>query len=643
MKFQPLSSEELQGFRARTGLMLVVVGVVFIVLLGRLWFLQILEGEYYAELAMGNRIRIIPQEAPRGIIYDREGVILAYNRPAFNIQLIPEDTPDLLRSLKNLSALTQVPTQELQNILKVTQSRYKFKPALLMSDIGRKTADLIDTYQEDLPGISVSIESKRLYPSAYLSSHVLGYVGVINEDQLEKLPINKLISGRIVGQAGVELLQNSLLIGNDGGKQVEVDNVGRELKTVSNPVAPIPGNDVHLTLDIRLQRFIRSAMAGKNGAVIMMKTRTGEVLAMNSFPDYDPNLFVGGIGGKSWDKLTQGLKKPLLNKATQGLYPPGSTFKMVVALAGLEKGVITPESTFHCPGYYRLNRRLARCWKRSGHGDVNVVEALEKSCNVFFYKLGLELGMENIAEFAARLGFGSPTGVELESEKGGLLPSKAWKKRVEKERWYEGDTLTISVGQGYLSATPIQLLNYTNIIANNGLWVRPTLLKKIVNPEGEALLSEESLPRATRLLNIDLKHFKTVREGMFRVVNDSGTGPRARSKDFLVAGKTGTSQVVSRAVLGGMNTEKAEERFRPHSLFVGYAPADNPQVTVMVLVEHGNSGGATAAPLAKSILEYYHRKIEKLDAKPELNPPPAEASAQFERALNQAFVRRDAS
>jgi penicillin-binding protein 2 len=636
MKYSLMTTDEILQLRGRLTLIAFAVGVLFLVVLLRLWYLQVLSGEYYAELARGNRIRVIPQEAPRGIVYDRNGVILAFNRPAFNIQLIPEDTPDLAEALGNLSRVTEVPFRTLLASAKENRSAQKFKPTLLLTDIGRKTADLIDSYQENLPGISVAIESKRLYPTAYLSSHVLGYVGAINESQLKQLPLRKLYSGRIVGQAGIEAILNDTLIGVDGGRQVEVDNVGRELRVLGQPVKPLPGSDITLTIDLRLQRHIRTLMAGRSGVVIVSKPRTGEILSLNSFPDYDPNLFVGGIKDEHWNTLTQGEKRPLINKATQGLYPPGSTFKMVLAAAALDQGIIDEETTLDCPGYFRLNREISYCWNRAGHGEVAVREALAKSCNVFFYKLGLELGVDRISQFAAMFGLGRPTGVELDSEKGGLLPSKAWKRRVLKEKWYIGETIPIAIGQGYLALTPIQMLNYVNVIANRGLWVRPTVLKRVVTADGQEMLSPEDLPRETSLLPIKEEYFDVIREGMVQAVEGKGTARTARSRRFVVAGKTGTSQVIGRAAVRADEDEQ-DERFKPHSLFTGFAPAHNPQVSVFVLVEHGGSGSRAAAPIAKKILEFYAQNIETFA--PESIPIEArrDGGAGFRKQLAEAF------
>ena len=637
MKFSLLSIEEIQSFRARLVVIGGVIGLVMATLLFRIWFLQIVDGAYYEEVAKGNRIRVIPQEAPRGIIYDRRGTILAYNRPAFNVQIIPEDTPDLVASLQNLSRLTGQPYAELHHIAQENRSRFKFKPVLLLEDIGRKMADLIDTYQEDLPGISVSVESKRLYPNAFITSHVVGYVGAIDKSQLKKLPLNRVRSGRIVGRAGIELVQNTMLIGLDGGRQIEVDHVGRELRVMGDPVNPIPGIDIYLTIDLRLQQFVKSLMIGKTGVVLVSRPRTGEILAISSIPDFDPNLFVGGIEEEAWQTITEGETKPLVNKATQGIYPPGSTFKMLVAAAGLGLGIIDRDTLYNCPGYFRVGRDIRYCWNRGGHGDINLVEALAQSCNVYFYQLGLEIGVDRLREYALMFGFGNPTGVELESEKAGNLPSKAWKKRVIGERWYDGETIHVAIGQGYLTVTPIQLLNYVNTLANRGVWVQPTLIHRVITPEGVVLVSGDQLPRRTRLLPIPLEGLETIVEGMTLAVNEKrGTAKRARSERFIIAGKTGTSQVVGRRTRN-RNEDKEDKSLLPHSIFVAFAPVANPQVSVLVLVEHGKSGGQVAAPMAKRVMEYYFAEIE-----PVQNPDQPETALEgsrlgFRDVLSAAF------
>ena len=636
MKFTPLTTEEIQLFKQRIVLIGAVAVLCLLVLVFRLWFLQIIEGGYYREVSKGNRIRKIPQGAPRGLIYDRNGQLLAFNRPSFNIELIPEDTPDLNQSLANLSRITGISLARLKARVNKRRSSFKFKPIELLQDVGRKTADLVDAYQEDLPGIRVTVEPMRLYPNASLTSHLLGYVGMVSEEQFSKLPPDRKRSGRIVGRSGVESLKNNVLIGFDGGRQVEVDHVGRELRTLSKPVTPRPGKDIFLTIDMRLQRFVAGLMKGKEGVVIVSRPRTGEILSISSFPDFDPNLFVGGIGDKKWIELTQGKERPLLNKAVQGQFPPGSIFKLVLAAGALDMGVIAPDTKFVCQGSFRLGREVRYCWKHSGHGELNLAQAIAQSCNVFFYRTGLLMGVNNIAKYARMFGFGSRTGVEVESEQTGLIPTRQWKLRTLGEKWYDGETLPVSIGQGFVTVTPIQMAAYVNTIANGGVWVPPTLFKK---EDTGAPGAQWEMPKGSRPLRINPAYFEIIRKGMTDAVNRrQGTAQRARSRRFTVAGKTGTSQLVSRKTNAPREDSKnLDQSLLPHSIFIGFAPAEAPKLSVVVLVEHGESGGRVAAPLGRKILEFYSKTIEPLDP-PMRKPSILDAeSARFRRELKQAF------
>jgi penicillin-binding protein 2 len=401
----------------------------------------------------------------------------------------------------------------------------------------------------------------------------------------------------------------------------------------------VPGGDLYLSIDLELQQYIKTLMSGQSGTIVVMRTRTGEVLAMTSFPDFDPNLFVGRIDESTWDKVVRGEKETLINKAIQGQYAPGSTFKMLIALAGLDLGIIKRESTYFCPGYHRVGRDTRYCWKRSGHGELNVEQALTQSCNVFFYQLGLEVGVDQIERYARMFGFGEATGLELDSEKNGLVPSRAWKERVMKERWYHGETMHLAIGQGFLTVTPIQLLTYANAIANRGVWVRPTMLSRsaLGTP---AAASDPTLLAHTRMLPISQENFDIVRQGMIGVVNgERGTAHRARSRVVEIAGKTGTSQVVGHH--GSEEALEEAEALQPHSFFVAYAPSNDPEISVLVLVEHGKSGGEAAAPIAKKVVEYYFQEVRARENLPPRHQPELQARSltghPFTRRLNRAF------
>ncbi len=624
MKFHTFEAIANARFRNWIALMMVCLACLGVIWVLRLIHLQAISASYYKEVSRGNRIRVAPLEGPRGVIYDRNARIIAYNRASFALQFTREDALNQNQTLQNLSQLTNIPLQHFENILRKNAARPVFKPVVLLKDVGRKVADIVDTYQEDLSGISLKVEFKRLYPEGILTPHAVGYVGSINPKELHELPANQTHSGRVVGRSGVERIWNTHLLGVDGGRQVEVDHLGRVLKVIGRTVLPQPGQDLYLSLDLRLQRYIYELMGERSGVVLVTKPLTGEMVAMVSLPQYDPNLFVEGLGVKEWELLVSNKNKPLINKAVQGQYPPGSTFKMAVAIAALEEKVINSETKLNCPGHFKVGKRDVRyCWKRTGHGEINLKQAIARSCNVFFYQLGQELGVNNIHRYAKMLGFGSLTGVPLESEKKGLLPSREWKQKTFGERWFDGETAPVSIGQGFLTVTPIQLLYYVNALANDGVWVPPRLslphdvrLAKLQLPSLLAVPAAKHLPFA-------LEHIELIRRGMRAAVNSPrGTALRAQSKHFAMAGKTGTSEVVGRRT-GTLTRRRAvlNKNQLPHSLFVGYAPFEAPRVSVLVLIEHGEGGGGeVAAPVARKILEFYDKNIQVLTTQPETTP-----------------------
>lgn len=628
MNSDPLQPDEIQLFRSRTIIIGTIITLIFSLLASRLWYLQVLSGEVYADFSKGNRIRIIPQAAPRGIIYDRNGIALADNRPAYQLQLIREDTPDLEKTLNNLVKVLQIPYAALRK--KVEDNRYlaPFKPIILEEDLDYQKAVLVETFQEDFPGISIVVQSRRFYPYNKVASHILGYVGIRNEEQELQLPSNKRSSGQIVGKAGIELIKNDALVGTDGGKQIEVDHVGRELRVLNKPVNPIPGNDVHLTIDIRIQQLIYDAMKGKTGAVIVMNPKTGHILAMGSFPSYNPNLFAAGINRKNWNRLVSNPQHPLENKVIQGTYPPGSIFKLVTAYAGLDLGIITKDTTHTCNGVFYIKGRRTpfKCWKGQGHGTLNLKQAIEGSCNVFFWQVGQEVGINNLHHYAKKFGLGNKSGIRLLDEKEGLIPNEEWKRRALGEQWFLGDTPPVSIGQGYLNVTPIQILNLVNIIANNGFRVMPILL-----------LDDSNIP-SPQPLNLSQEYLTLIREGMIEVVNGKhGTARVVRHSTFTIAGKTATAQVVSHKTLAALDEEKRQERYlQNHAMFVAFGPAENPELSVAVVVEHGGAGAKEAAPIAKRIFEYYVKNIYISSEQ----SPAFQGNLPYSHQLHGAFIQR---
>ncbi len=595
MKLEPPEFEELDRIRIRLIILGGVVILIFSLLASRLWYLQITKGQKYTEFSQGNRIRLVPEPALRGIIYDRNGVILAENRPAYQLQLVREDTPDFESTLEKVSQTLNLPFAELNDKIKANHDLAQFKPIVLVDDLEYEKAMYLETFQDDFPGVTIVVQPRRFYPYNNLAAHLIGYVGIVQEDWKE-LPEEKRSSSQIVGHSGIELLENDYMIGLDGGRQAEVDHMGREIQVLGKPVASVPGENISLNLDIRLQKVATEAMSGESGAVIVMNPKTGEILAMASFPDFDPNLFSGGIDQKNWSSLLANPEHPLENKAIQGLYAPGSIFKVVTAYAGLDLGVITQQTESVCNGYFFIKGRGTpfKCWKEGGHGKVNLVNAIKGSCNVYFYNTGVGVGVDAIHKYANLFGLGKITGVGLQTEKAGLIPSSKWKKSTFKEPWYMGETPSAAIGQGYITTTPMQVINMINIIANDGLWMPPSLFKE---QEG---LRPQQIPLKSEYLSL-------IREGMVAVVNsEGGTAKKVRFEEFTVAGKTATSQVISNKTLETLDEEEqARKKFQNHAWFVAFGPAEDPEISVLALVEHGGGGSKTAAPVVRKILSYY--------------------------------------
>jgi len=601
MKLETMEFEELDRIRIRLIILGGVVILIFSLLASRLWFLQITEGKKYTEFSQGNRVRLIPEPALRGIIYDRNGVILAENRPAYQLQLIREDTPDLENTLEKVSHALNLSLEEMNKQIMAKHDLAQFKPIILIDDLEYEKAMYLEAFQDDFPGVTIVVQPRRYYPYNNLAAHLIGYVGIVQEDW-KKLPEEKRSSSQIVGHSGVELLENDHMIGLDGGRQAEVDHMGREIQVLGEPVASVTGEDIHLNIDIRLQKVATKAMEGESGAVIVTKPRTGEILALASFPDFDPNLFSGGIDLENWDKLLANPEDPMGNKAIQGLYAPGSIFKIITAYAGLDQGVITPQTEHVCKAEYFIKGRDEpfKCWKEEGHGKVNLLKAIMGSCNIYFYNTGVGAGVEQIHKYAKLFRLGKITSMGLHNEKAGTIPNNEWKIANLKEPWYEGETPVASIGQGYITTTPMQVINLINILANDGLWIPPSLFKE------QKGLKPQQIPLKEEYLNL-------IREGMVAVVNSpGGTAKKVKFEEFTVAGKTATSQVISHKTLETMDNEtKANKIFQNHAWFVAFGPAEDPEISVLALVEHGGGGSKAAAPVVRKILSYYIDNIYK--------------------------------
>ncbi|ORJ62986.1 penicillin-binding protein 2 [Geothermobacter hydrogeniphilus] len=583
--------------------------LVFLLLIMRLWYLQVISGQRYSELSEKNRIRYVPLTAPRGPIYDRNGELLIDNRPSFNISVMRQDVDDPEKLLGRLAELLQVPAAELLKRWQAGRRLPPYRPVRLADDVGREKMEIVQEHAPELPGVLVEVHPLRAYPNGELAAHLFGYIGEITEDKLQDLADDGYRSGDFIGKSGLEKELEPYLRGKDGERLLEVDVRGKEMRSLRTR-EPVPGDKVYLTIDRELQRATEKAFGDQAGAAVALDVASGEILAMASRPSFDPEQFARGISPEEWKALLNNPRHPLQNKALRGQYPPGSTFKIVTALAALEAGVATPRTTVDDEGAIELGRRVFRCWKKGGHGRTNLKKALRESCDVWFYRVALDLGIDKLSEMAFALGLGRPTGVLLEGEKSGLIPTRDWKHRRFNERWYDGETVIAAIGQGYDLATPLQLAVMTAAVANGGKVMRPQILKRIEDMSGQDVLVQE--PEQIRAVALSPKNLAAVRKGLEAVVNEPhGTGWRSKLTRVRVAGKTGTAQVVRRK-----STEEEEQqtgkdktpyRFRDHALFVAYAPADNPQIAVAVVVEHGRHGSTSAAPIAREMFRsYFH-------------------------------------
>jgi len=613
-----LSKIEMEWFKKRLTYILFTILAVFCLLVVRLFYLQILSGNKYRQLSANNCIRLQTIDAPRGLIFDRHGEMLVDNRPSFDLSIIPKDAEPVNKTIAKLAAYIHVPESQLVAKIGAKKELSAYKPVLLKRDIGRDMLAAIEVNRFDLPGVLVDVKPIRHYINAQSAAHLIGYMGEINSTELKKDEFIKKKQGDYIGKFGVERSFERTLSGQSGGRQVEVNSSGRIVQ-VLKAVPAKPGRNIHLTIDKRLQQKAESLMTGKSGAVVAMDPNNGQILALVSSPAFDQNAFVGGLTQKYWQSLISDPLHPMTHKAIQGEYPPGSTYKIVTAMAGLEEGVIDANTVLFCPGQYRLGNRVFRCWKRGGHGKVSIKKALTESCDVYFYQVGLKLGVDRLAWYAKACGLGTKTGIRLGHEGDGLIPTAAWKKRKTGVSWQRGETLSIAIGQGFNLTTPLQMVILTSAVANGGNLYRPLILKEAVTAEGEVVSRFEK--QLVGKLPISKRNLDLIRRGLWQVVNGKrGTARIARLKDIEISGKTGTAQVFSRKTTENMKEEHLAYHLKSHAWFIAYAPAENSQIAVSVLVEHGEHGSSGAAPIAREVIAMYlegrtqllHTNIDKL-------------------------------
>ncbi len=581
-------------------LVLIKIGVLVVVglLALRLWQLQVRDGPYYRELSQDNRTRSILLHPARGLIYDRHGKLLANNVPSFNLYVELKDVRDREALIQKLVEYLAVDASELGKKFRArgTLTRVKLKGGLTLRE-----AALIESHRLDLPGVVVHPEFQRNNPQGPYAAHVIGYVGEVSEQQLAREDFQGLHQGSIVGQYGVERKYDQLLRGQAGRKLIEVDALGHEKRTISVE-KPQAGHDIYLTIDFELQKLAEDLLGEEAGAIIALDPKTGETLALASRPSFDPNALSRGLSSTEWQRILHDERHPLTNRAIQGLYPPGSTFKIIMAAAALEMNEVDMTDTIQCRGRFRFGNRTYRDWKASGHGPVDLHKALAQSCDVYFYKMGHRLGIETIARYARLFGLGKKTGIDLPSEQPGIVPSPEWKQQARGKPWYPGETISVAIGQGYVTVTPIQMARMIAAVANDGVVPQPQLIRGVRRRNTGKVEARPTAPGTS--LGLQPAFVEGIQRSLASVVSE-GTARRADSPLVTIAGKTGTSQVVALRSNKEKDTPKA---FRDHAWFVSYAPFENPSIAVAVLVEHSGHGGSAAAPLARELIEAFINK-----------------------------------
>lgn len=600
---------ELRKFRMRLTVSIGFMLILFLILYARFYYLQVAQQEHFHTLAEANRITILPLVPNRGLIYDRNGRVLAQNYSAYALEITPSKVPNIESTLDELATLIEITTIDRQRFKKLMKESKRFKSLPIRNRLTDVEIATFAANRYRFPGVEIKARVFRQYPEKEIVSHVVGYISRINDQDLEQLELdgelNNYRGSHYIGKIGIEQSYEKQLHGTTGFEEVETDAAGRSIRVLSR-TPPIPGNNLILSLDLGLQEVAEKAFGDHRGALVALDPNNGEVLAFVSKPGYDNNLFIGGIDQENWNLLNNSIDRPLNNRALRGVYPPGSTFKPFMALAALELGKRTPEYSMGDPGYFSLPgiERRYRDWKPGGHGRVNLHKSLVVSCDTYYYSLANDLGIDNIHNFISLFGLGRKTGIDIAGEVSGLLPSAAWKMNQYKQKWYAGDTISVSIGQGYNLTTPLQLAFATMMIANNGKAYLPRLVKQTQNSQTGHI--EENPAELLYSLNLKPKNLEIVKSALVDVTRPGGTAAKAGlNAAYTFAGKTGTSQVIGIKQGERYNEKSINERHRDHAMFIAYAPAEDPRIALAILVENTGTGGSTAAPIARQVFDYF--------------------------------------
>ncbi|MFO7963972.1 MAG: penicillin-binding protein 2 [Desulfobacterales bacterium] len=614
---------DIDWYKQRLILTMYVMIAVFLVLFIRLLYLQMIKGQEFRRLSENNCIRLQSITPARGLIFDRSGNLLVDNRPSFDLYITVKDAGPLDEIAMKLAEYAGIPCDMLLKTI-AEKKASPYKPICILRDMSRDTLAKIEVHRYELPGISVAVRPVRQYIYGKRAAHLIGYLGEISSEELASGHYPGTKGGDYIGKYGVEKKFETYLRGNPGGRQVEVNASGQVLRVLKTVPAD-PGCNLYLTIDERLQKTAEILLAGKAGAAIAMDPDNGEILAMASSPTFDQNAFVSGMSPEEWNALISNSDRPMENKTIQAEYPPASTYKMITAMAALEEGVIDRNTVIHCSGRYVFGNRVFRDWKLSGHGPMNVCNALAQSCDVFFYQVGLKLGVDRLASYAVNCGLGNATGIELGHESRGLVPTSTWKKQRIGSAWQPGETLSIAIGQGYNLTTPLQVLVLTSAIANGGKKYRPQIVKRIETEDG--LLVREAVTEITGTLPASNGTLESLKKGMLMVVDRPfGTAYGAKLENIRMSGKTGTAQIVGRSAEKNGKTPK---HLLPHAWFAAYAPSEDPAIAVVVLIEHGEHGSSAAAPVASQLIQCH------LTGDYEIEPPEPASTDQVAETGNE--------
>jgi penicillin-binding protein 2 len=600
-------------FGTRTQVAMIAAAALMSLVMGRLFYLQVIKHSYYSELSQGNRVRLEPMPPDRGLIYDRTGAVLAENTPAYELELTPEQVPDVPDTLRRLAALNLVDGDQIPSLERLIRASRKFSPVPLRLSLSETDIATFSVRQYEFPGVEIQTRLARWYPFGESAVHALGYVGIISEDDLKHIDRDEYGGSALIGKSGLESAYEKELHGAAGQQQVVVNAQGRHVDSLGGvPIRleskpPRGGNDLILGIDMRIQRIAESALSGRRGAVVALDPNTGNIVALVSTPTFDPNKFTRGISTKEYVALRDDIDKPLFDRALRGTYPPGSTIKPFMGLAGLEHDAIEPTTVRNCHGGFTLpgSSHVYRDWKKEGHGAVDMRRAIATSCDVYFYGLAEALGIDHIHTAMSELGFGKLTGIDISGERPGLVPSPAWKQQAYKQAWYPGETVIVGIGQGYLLATPLQLAHAAGIIATRGKNFRPRLVTAVRDAVTRQVNALAPIEDHSLTLH-DRSHWDVIIEGMEKVMEPGGTGAAsARGAPYRMAGKSGTAQVFNIGQNQKYDAGRVTERLRDHALFIVFAPAEAPKLVVAVLVENGGHGGSAAAPIARRVLDAY--------------------------------------